>query len=184
MTSGLRIIGGEWRSRRISFAAIDGLRPTPGRVRETLFNWLQFSITGARCLDVFAGSGILGIEAVSRGAASALLIESNVRACAAITAAIQALATQRVQLLQGNAIVLLATAPKDGYDIVFLDPPFRMGLVSMVVDRLESYGWVVSGSKVYIEQERDSRFLELPPNWRILKRQNAGDVAYYLCERD
>jgi 16S rRNA (guanine966-N2)-methyltransferase len=180
----LRIIGGEWRSRRISFAAVDGLRPTPDRVRETLFNWLQFDITGARCLDVFAGSGILGIEAVSRGAASALLIESNLQACTAITMAIGTLKTERVQLLRGDAITILATAPKDAYDIVFVDPPFRMGLVSAAIERLELFGWVVPGSKIYIEKERDSTFLDLPSTWRVVKRQNAGEVAYYLCERD
>jgi 16S rRNA (guanine966-N2)-methyltransferase len=179
----LRVVGGEWRSRKISFANVEGLRPTPDRVRETLFNWLQFSIAGSRCLDLFAGSGILGIEAASRGAASVLLVENNDHACAAIAETIKTLAADRVELRQGDAIRFLATAPNEAYDIVFVDPPFRLGLVSAAVDRLEAGAWVVSGSKIYIEMEAESPLVTIPSSWQRLKFGTAGDVAFYLCEK-
>lgn len=159
------------------------MRPTPDRVRETLFNWLQFSIAGRRCLDVFAGSGILGIEAASRGASSVLLIESDVKACAAIAAAIEILGAERLEVRHGDAIKILASAPTQPYDIVFTDPPFRGGLLAITVNQLEAHGWVISGSKIYIEMEADSPLVELPPNWSTLKSASAGEVAYYLCEK-
>ncbi|MGR9108159.1 MAG: 16S rRNA (guanine(966)-N(2))-methyltransferase RsmD [Gammaproteobacteria bacterium] len=179
----MRIIAGEWRSRKIDFAAVDGLRPTPDRVRETLFNWLQLRISGARCLDVFAGSGILGLEAVSRGAASALLMEKDARACSAIAAAIQSLGAAQVELRRGDAIEMLATPSKEPYDIVFVDPPFRQGLVAVTLERLESQAWVAPGSRIYIEMERERTFAEFPADWFLLKSRTAGDVAYYLLEK-
>ncbi|MGH8550882.1 MAG: 16S rRNA (guanine(966)-N(2))-methyltransferase RsmD [Methylococcales bacterium] len=184
LTRRLRIIGGEWRSRRISFAPVEGLRPTPDRVRETLFNWLQFSVAGKRCLDVFAGSGILGIEAASRGAASVRLIENNEQACAAILLAIGNLGAERFALWRGDAIKLLETVPNEVYDIVFIDPPFRKNLVAATVDRLEVHGWMVPASKIYIEMEADAPLTELPRTWQRLKSGTAGDVAYYLYEKN
>ncbi|MCI0668038.1 MAG: 16S rRNA (guanine(966)-N(2))-methyltransferase RsmD [Methylococcaceae bacterium] len=184
MTRRLRIIGGEWRSRKISFAAVEGLRPTPDRVRETLFNWLQFSISDKRCLDVFAGSGILGIEAASRGASSVLLIENDSEACAAIAAAIEMLGAERLELRHADAIKLLETPANQAYDIVFVDPPFRKNLVAGTVERLETRGWVLPGSKIYIEAQAGARLVELPGAWQMLKSGTAGDVAYYLYEKN
>lgn len=183
MTNRLRIIGGEWRSRRISFATVDGLRPTPDRVRETLFNWLQFSIAGSRCLDLFAGSGILGIEAASRGASAVLLIEKDPIACAAIVQAIETLGCARFEVRRGDALEILAGAPKQPYDIVFADPPFRKALLAATVEQLDSHGWVRFGSKIYLEMEANSPPVELPRSWRTLQSQQAGEVAYTLCEQ-
>jgi 16S rRNA (guanine966-N2)-methyltransferase len=153
-------------------------------VRETLFNWLQFSIAGKRCLDVFAGSGILGIEAASRGASRVMLIENDGKACLAIGLSIETLGTERFDLRHADAITLLGTAPSEAYDIVFIDPPFRKGLVPTTVERLETQGWVVPASKIYIEMEADSTSVEIPRTWQMLKSGTAGDVAYYLYEKN
>lgn len=161
----------------------EGLRPTPNRVRETLFNWLQFDIVGARCLDLFAGSGILGIEAASRGAKSVSLIEQDVEACTKISEAIESLNAERVELRQGDAFEILAAPPEEHSDIVFADPPFRQGMISTTIDRLDRNDWVVSGSKIYLEMESESSLAVLPQAWRVLKSGVAGDVAYYLVEK-
>ncbi len=152
-------------------------------MRETLFNWLQFNIAGRRCLDVFAGSGILGIEAASRGASSVLLIENDSKACAAIAAAIETLGAERLEVRQGDAIKILAGAPEEPYELVFADPPFRRGLLATTLNQLEAYAWVLSGSKIYIEMEAESPLVDIPGNWRTLKSAKAGEVAYYLCEK-
>ena len=179
----MRIVGGEWRGRKVSFADIEGLRPTPDRVRETLFNWLQFHIAGARCLDVFAGSGILGIEAVSRGASSAFLIERDSKACAEIERTIETLGTKQVGLHRGDAIDMLSTPPNQAYDMVFIDPPFRQDLVAPTINLLEIHDWLAPGSKIYIEMEANSSLTSLPVSWRLGKSKTAGDVAFYLCEK-
>lgn len=160
------------------------MRPTPDRVRETLFNWLQFSLEGRRCLDVFAGSGILGFEAASRGAAFVLLIEKNPVACTAIASAIENLAPDRFELQRGDAMNILATPPNQPYDIVFVDPPFHQGLVGATLQLLDSRAWVCCGSKIYVETEKTLPLEGLPNTWRILKSQHAGDVAYTLCEKE
>lgn len=162
----------------------EGLRPTPDRVRETLFNWLQFGIAGKRCLDVFAGSGILGIEAASRGASLVTLFENDAKACSSINLAIETLGAECCELRQGDSLKLLEAAPASAYDIVFIDPPFRKGLVSPTADRLERCGWVKRGSRMYIETEADLRSIELPRIWRRLKSGAAGDVAYHLYEKN
>lgn len=177
----MRVIGGEWRSRKVSFASTEDLRPTADRVRETLFNWLQFDIVGARCLDLFAGSGALGIEAASRGAKSVLSIESNIKACSAIGSALRDLQAQRVQLICADVMSVLSSDPEAPFDIVFVDPPFNKGLVAETLELLEDHGWVVAGSKVYLEMEAVEPLADLPCGWDINKSGQAGEVAYYLC---
>ncbi|MGB4343307.1 MAG: 16S rRNA (guanine(966)-N(2))-methyltransferase RsmD, partial [Moraxellaceae bacterium] len=136
----LRIVGGKWRSRRLRFVDAEGLRPTPDRVRETLFNWLQFEIPGAHCLDAFAGSGALGFEALSRGAASVVMMERQRPQYQALQQAATELGAEDARLLCGDAASLLASPgdwrPLNGFDVVFLDPPYNKGLVASTVSTL------------------------------------------------
>ena len=159
------------------------MRPTPDRIRETLFNWLQCSVIGARCLDPFAGSGILGFEALSRGAESVLLIEQNRDACDAIGVAIKKLNAVPIELRCGDCQKMLEQAPTQPFDLVFLDPPFRMGLIPPALDRLHRNDWVRAGSLIYIEIESDAPVPEISADWRILKSGSAGEVAFNLWEK-
>jgi 16S rRNA (guanine966-N2)-methyltransferase len=179
----LRIIGGQWRSRCIYFPDAPGLRPTPGRVRETLFNWLQYDIVGSHCLDLYAGSGALGLEAASRGAAKVVQVESHSSVCHALRHNISVLAADKVQLVQQDVLVFLTTKSHQTFNIVFLDPPFSHGLVIQTCRLLENNHWLQPFAKVYIETERTLRLSGLPNNWRSLKYKTAGEVAYYLLER-
>ena len=139
----LRIIGGDWRSRVLQFAEVPDIRPTPDRIRETLFNWLQFQITGARCLDLFAGSGALGFEALSRGAAQVTAFEQNRAAAQGIRANCVQLDTRKLELIEANAMDRLqhGSAPAP-YDIVFVDPPFGSGYYEPCFHHLQKRGWL------------------------------------------
>ncbi len=182
MANKLRIIGGEWRSRQIVFDDAPGLRPTPSRVRETLFNWLQADIVNSRCLDLFAGSGALGFEAASRGAKRVVQVESNPKACQKLRDNISALQARQIELvplevgrfLQGTA---------ESFDLVFLDPPFGHNQVQPTCQLLEQQGWLAGYAKIYVEAERNLTFVDMPSNWRPLKSKVAGEVGYYLFQR-
>lgn len=179
----LRIIGGEWRSRQFSFPMAHGLRPTPNRVRETLFNWLAPYVAGAHVLDCFTGSGALFLEALSRGASSALALDSN---HSAITSLRQTLATLKCtngQLLQTNALLHLENQPATPYDLVFLDPPFGENLLEQACSLLEEKGWLAQHAWVYTESEAAPSSLALPGNWRLHREQKAGQVHYALWQR-
>ena len=179
----LRIIGGVWRSRKIQFPDAPGLRPTPGRVRETLFNWLGQDLTGLSCLDLFAGSGALGFEAASRGAKHVLMIEQAPAVCLALQRSVAALqAIGRVQVIQQPVLNYLETAGQL-FDIVFLDPPFRQALPVSVCRVLEARGWLAASARIYIETEHDALLSDLPENWEVLRHKQAGDVAYALFQR-
>jgi 16S rRNA (guanine966-N2)-methyltransferase len=178
----VRIVAGIWRGRRISFPDIPGLRPTPDRVRETLFNWLQHSITGTRCLDLFAGSGALGLEALSRGAAEVNFVEQ-------VPAAARALQEQLIRLRgdakarvfeMGAARYLRAPAPKP-FDIVFLDPPFGKNALAEYIPMLDSGNWLKEGGLIYLENERSAGAPGLPAHWELLKSKSAGEVGYHLA---
>jgi 16S rRNA (guanine966-N2)-methyltransferase len=177
----VRIIGGGWRGRRVSFADIPGLRPTPDRVRETLFNWLQHSLSEVRCLDLFAGSGALGLEALSRGASEVIFVEQ-------IPAAARVLQQQLVLLrgeLKGRVIEMgaaryLRSAAK-AFDIVFLDPPFGKGALAEYVPMLDSGNWLKPGGLIYLENERAAGAPPLPAHWELLKSKSAGEVGYHLA---
>jgi len=179
----VRIIGGKWRTRRLQIADVDGLRPTPDRVRETLFNWLVPYINGAHCLDLFAGTGVLGMEALSRGAASIILVDQS----PVIVKKIQADLT----LLQAeNALVYQAILPQglkpnaQPFDIVFLDPPYASNLLLPLCFYLEKQGFLSSSAKIYLEARDIIKDNELPANWHIIKQQKAGQVHYYLAQRN
>ncbi len=179
----IRIIGGEWRSRQITFYDLPGLRPTPSRVRETLFNWLQMDIPGSRCLDLFAGSGALGFEAASRGAKTVVQVEDSPEACRALKANAVKLNTDHIKIVQSDAFRYLTEHNPIPFDIVFLDPPFGKGLAFPACHWLEEKGWLNPAAKIYLETESKQQIQnELPDNWQLLKSKTAGEVRYYLLE--
>jgi 16S rRNA (guanine966-N2)-methyltransferase len=178
----LRIVGGEWRGRRLKLAPVAAIRPTPDRVRETLFNWLQPVVRGARCLDLFAGSGALGIEALSRGARAVVFVDEDARAIRQIRIALEGFAAAAPETHVSEALRFLrgsATA----FDIVFVDPPFGSGLLRPACALLEEGGWLAPGALIYLEAPRRDPPPELPPAWRLLKAKKAGEVGYHLAER-
>lgn len=184
-TNRLRIIGGQWRSRVLSFPDRPDIRPTPDRVRETLFNWLQGPVMDAHCLDLFAGSGALGLEALSRGAASVTALEQDAVAASAIRQHVALLQTERLTLLQRDVLGWLnSTPPPRRYDLVFLDPPFAAGLYTACCAELATGGWLAPGALVYLEADQDLARLELPPTWSLTRHKRAGAVHFGLCRTD
>jgi 16S rRNA (guanine966-N2)-methyltransferase len=178
----LRIIGGEWRGRKLSFPALPGLRPTPDRVRETLFNWLAPIIHGAHCLDLFAGSGALGLEALSRGAADVVMVDEARAVIQQLRAHIALLKTTQATLYQLSIPSALPT-PAHPFDIVFLDPPFHKNLLAPCCDWLEAQTWLAPNATIYLEAEADLKTLSLPNNLKLLHDKRAGQVRYCLAER-
>jgi len=181
----LRIIAGTWRGRRLRFPAGPDIRPTPDRVRETLFNWLAPVIRGARVLDLFAGSGALGLEALSRGAAHVRFIDTDARAVAALRELLIEWRADPAQVETGRADALsaLQLAPKAPFDLVFVDPPFAAGLWSEVAARLERNGWLAPQAFVYLEAPVDAALDALPANWQLWREGTAGEVGYHLFRR-
>ena len=174
----LRIIGGKYRSRLLRVAARPGLRPTPDRVRETLFNWLGQDLSGLACLDLFAGSGALGFEAASRGAARVVMVEADRIALAELQRSRAALGAEQVLIVPGDAEAFLARE-KECFDVVFLDPPFRQNavpaLLAILPPRLQR------GTRVYVESAVP---VAVTPPWTELKQARAGQVCYQLLRWD
>lgn len=180
--SKIKIIGGNWRSRQIDVIEAQGLRPTPNRVRETLFNWLQSDIFNSRCLDLFAGSGALSFEAASRGAKTVVQIENNLAAYRMLHANTEKLSASQIQTIQSDALTYLEKSPAIPFDIAFIDPPFGFGLVEQSCTLLDKHEWLAPYAKIYIETETDLTLEQLPTHWQLLKSKIAGDVAYRLFE--
>ncbi|MGQ0429733.1 MAG: 16S rRNA (guanine(966)-N(2))-methyltransferase RsmD [Gammaproteobacteria bacterium] len=178
----VRIIGGRWRGRRIPVAPGAGLRPTPDRVRETLFNWLTPAISGSRCLDLFAGTGALGLEAASRGAAEVVLVERDREAAARLRDAAAALAPMEARVVEADALSWLG-GPARPFDIVFLDPPFDADLLPAAMRGLESGGWLAPGARIYLEAPAAQGPLALPAGWTLHRTGRAGAVGYHLALR-
>ena len=178
----MRIVGGAWRGRRIHFPTVAELRPTPDRVRETLFNWLQHRIAGTRCLDLFAGSAVLGLEALSRGAREAVFVENDPSVAAAIRSAFLELKTERGRILEHDAFALLA-GPGEAFDIVFVDPPFARGGLDELCRLLEAQGWLSRNAFVYLEQATRSDIPQLPAEWMLWRETKAGEVRGMLARR-
>lgn len=176
--SKLRIIGGRWRGVPIVFPARPELRPTPDRVRETIFNWLQPVIADARCLDLFAGSGALGFEALSRGAAQVVLVDRDRQIVEQLRATATKLATQQAECVMSEAQRFLSQAPT-AFDIVFLDPPYASGVLAEVCQRL-SEGWLAPSALVYAEAPADAGLPVLPTGWTVHRSKTAGQVGYHL----
>jgi 16S rRNA (guanine966-N2)-methyltransferase len=177
----LRIIGGRHRGRRLPFPDQPGLRPTADRVRETLFNWVAPLIAGARCLDVFAGSGALGFEAASRGAAEVVMIERAPAAARQLRANVQMLGAQEIQIHQADALEWLARPGRTHFDLVFLDPPFAEDLLAPAVERLERNHWLAPEARLYLEAPVQIGFPPLPDGWELIRDKTAGQVRYGLA---
>jgi len=177
----LRIIGGTHRSRLVTFPEHDGLRPTGDRVRETIFNWLQMSIVGARCLDLFAGSGVLGFEALSRGAASVTLLDSDAKVVANLHKNSEQLGFDQARIERINASDWLTQSSHDGqFDIAFLDPPFADEILYETCRQLQQSGALKAGAKVYLEHELPLAEEKLPVEWEAIKKKAAGKVHFGL----
>jgi 16S rRNA (guanine966-N2)-methyltransferase len=177
----LRIIAGMWRGRRLRFPDED-IRPTPDRVRETLFNWLAARVRDARCLDLFAGSGALGLEALSRGAAHGVFVERNTVAARALEAVLAEWQAPSARVVRSDALEFL-TGPAEPFDIVFVDPPFAAGLLASATKRLQERNWLAPNALIYLESPAREPLPALPPGWRALKAKRAGEVGYHLFER-
>ncbi len=174
--SRVRIVGGQWRSRLLPVPSLPGLRPTPDRVRETLFNWLGQELDGWRVLDLFAGSGVLGFEAASRGAASVVLVEHDATALRSLQESRKTLSAACVELFRGDA-VKFASACERRFDLVFLDPPYRQGLIERVEPHLERL--LQQEAWLYVEAERPVDELG---SWTTVKRGRAGQVYFQLMQ--
>ncbi|MHB8535293.1 MAG: 16S rRNA (guanine(966)-N(2))-methyltransferase RsmD [Sulfuricaulis sp.] len=178
----LRIIGGRWRGRRLSVVEAEGLRPTPDRVRETLFNWLQPYIAGARCLDLFAGTGALCLEALSRGAGRVVMVEQAAPVAERLRQSLEMLAAENATVVRADAIEYLRQTPQD-FDIVFLDPPFKSDLIARCADLIEAHGWIKPGGLVYVEAPSAIKQLPLPATWELIRSKKAGQVGYHLARK-
>ena len=176
----VRIIGGAWRGRKLRFPlGVPGLRPTPDRVRETVFNWLRDEVAGSRCLDLYAGSGALGLEALSRGAREVVFVDRDPRVVRHIRAALAAFGSKAGLVSRADAAVFLR-APGEPFDIVFLDPPFDAGALPALVTAIVRHGWVRPGGLLYLEAPAIERVPTLPHGWTVHRSKRAGEVGYHL----
>lgn len=181
----VRIIGGQWRSRKLKFPALPGLRPTPNSVRETAFNWLQPYIHGANCLDLFAGSGALGFEALSRGAAYTFFVDKEPRIVRYLQEQLGIFKTEN-----GVAYCLkfpckslpLEKLPVKHFDIIFLDPPFQRGWIKLCLEWLEQQPWLTTDTLVYLEAEAQLTPLPISLHWQILNSKITGQVGHHLIQ--
>jgi 16S rRNA (guanine966-N2)-methyltransferase len=174
----LRIVAGKWGGRFLPVADAPGLRPTAERIRETLFNWLAPTIEGARCLDLFAGTGALGFEALSRGASEVTFVEQSPVAIAALRQAEYVLRADDSVIYAGDAYRFLDSNVQGLFDVVFLDPPFAAAPLTELCDLLQPY--LTANAMIYIEQDKDQPPPALPSGWQILREKNAGMVRYSL----
>lgn len=177
----VRIIAGEWRSRKLPVVDLPGLRPTTDRLRETLFNWLQHSVIEARCLDLFAGSGALGFEAASRGAKKVTMIERDRKASQGLQQSVELLKTDKVEVVQADAMVWLEKTDQV-FDLIFLDPPFDQNLGSKALDKLINSRCIKSGTLIYLEEEKQATEMIIPENLECIKQGKAGHVRYSLLK--
>ncbi len=180
-TSEVRIIAGEWRGRRLQFRSAKGLRPTGDRVRETLFNWLQHAVAGAQCLDLFAGSGALSFEAVSRGAARVVMVEAHYPTVRQLQSQIATFKADRMVLWQGSAFDYLQSF-EHGFDIVFLDPPFADATLDRMLAVLVERHILNPGALIYVEYPQ-LRVPTPPAGWAFYRQHKAGEVGYGLLRK-
>lgn len=179
----LRIIAGQWRSRKLPVANVRGLRPTADRVRETAFNWLAMITPGARVLDVFSGTGALAMEALSRGASCATMLEVSPIAARTLESNLALLNAEQAQVIATDSLSWLNRPASQSFDLVFLDPPFRLNLLAPVCQLLEHSGYLNDKSHIYIEAEKELNPLPVPDNWHLEKSKTAGQVSFSLWSR-
>jgi 16S rRNA (guanine966-N2)-methyltransferase len=180
----VRIVAGKWRGRFLPVSDVLQLRPTPERVRETLFNWLAPRIEGSRCLDLFAGTGVLGLEALSRGAAAAVLVERDAAAVDALRKSAALLGAAAATVVAGDAFGFLRRAAPMPMDIVFLDPPFADGAETELFALLGSGNWLAPRASVYLEQDAARSLPVLPDGWAMRREKKAGNVRYLLVDAE
>ena len=176
----LRIVAGKWRSRLLPVAEVSDLRPTPARVRETVFNWLATSVVGARCLDLYAGTGALGFEALSRGAASVDFVDASGEATQALAEAREQLDAAQARVHRSDAFDYLRGRAATPYDLVFLDPPYADDSIGELCRLLDSGGWLAEGARLYFEHPKTGPAPRFPDAWSITHEKTAGQVRYGL----
>ena len=181
--SSIRIIGGEWRSRKLTVPDAPGLRPTPDRVRETLFNWLAPTIQGARVLDAFTGSGALFLEALSRGASTGVAIDANTNAVNNLRRNLAVLQCDDAEVLRVDSLQYLSNKAEQGFDIVLLDPPFHQDLLLSACQLLEDNNWLNKDAWIYTESEQAPSSLGVPSTWRLHREKHTGQVHYTLWQK-
>ncbi len=177
----VRIIGGAWRGRRVAVVDAPGVRPTGDRVRETLFNWLMPVLPGMRCLDLFAGTGALGLEALSRGAAEVCFVERQGAVARALEESLRRFGAVSGRVVTADALRYLG-GPPQAFDLVFLDPPFGdfdIGELCKLLDQ----GWLAEGGRVYVEMPAARDLPAFPPQWEVVKNKTAGQVRFALARR-
>lgn len=179
----VRIIAGKWRGRRLKVPDVKDLRPTPDRVRETLFNWLAPYLPGARCLDLFAGSGVLGFEALSRGAQFVEMVDYSEQVINTLQEESRMLGADNAHIYRAKVPQQLHK-PQQPFDIVFLDPPYKDNILIPTSFYLEENGFLAESALIYLEAQDVIKDNDLPSNWRIIKSQHAGQVAYHLAQRE
>ena len=180
----VRIIAGEWRGRKLPVADLDGLRPTGDRMKETLFNWIQADIAGSRCLDLFSGSGALGLEALSRGASTACLVDQSPHVARQLKANLITLKSSHGQVFQGNSLDMVkqseTLAAHGPFDVVFIDPPFNKGLAQASIDALVSTHLLAPTGWIYIEVEKQLGNVSVPVHWALHRDKTTGQVRSML----
>lgn len=179
--SQLRLIAGRWRGRKLPFTAVDGLRPTTDRVRETLFNWLQFDIAQSRCLDLFAGSGALGFEAASRGAEHVTMVEKNQQAVVNLNENCQLLSADNCQVVASTAEQFVDSNNAQ-YDIIFIDPPYKAQLWTTIAEQLDAKQSIAPMGYIYLECPAAEELPVLPTKWKLKKDKKAGAIRYCLFQ--
>jgi 16S rRNA (guanine966-N2)-methyltransferase len=180
----VRIVAGKWRGRFLPVADLAGLRPTSERIRETLFNWLAPEIEGARCLDLFAGTGVLGFEALSRGASGAVFVERSRQASDVLRRSIRDLGATSAAVVCGDALEYLRCAEPSPMDIVFLDPPFAGQPAGPLCSLLDGRSWLARRAAVYLEQDARQPVPLLPRGWTVRREKKAGNVRYSLLDAE
>jgi len=179
----VRIIAGHWRGRRIRFPELAAVRPTSDRVRETVFNWLRVEIAGASCLDLFAGTGVMGFEALSRGAASVICVEHDASAAAAIHRNAANLGAAGLETVHADVVDFLTHSQPRPIDIVFIDPPYGSQILGQVCQILDARAWLAPQALIYIERRAKDPSVTTPASWQCLRAKRAGQVDYRLYQR-
>jgi 16S rRNA (guanine966-N2)-methyltransferase len=179
----LRIIGGQWRGRKLAVADVEGLRPTGDRIRETVFNWLMGVVVDSRCLDLFAGSGALGLECLSRGAKEVTFVEKHPSAAKQLQQNCQNLEASNSHIITSDTLSWLNTQrhPVIGYDLVFIDPPFGANLWGESITLIDRHELLNNGAFIYLESPKNT-LVATPPQWQLQKKKQSGQVCYRLFQ--
>ena len=178
----VRIISGKWRNRTLKVENYEGLRPTSERIRETLFNWLRSEISGLNCLDLFAGTGSLGFEALSRGADNCIFIDKTEAAIKQLKKAKELVIAENCHIFKTNGFDFLSSNKNNSYDLIFLDPPFADNIIDETINLIVKYELVTPNGYIYIEINKNQKFPDIPKNWIIARKKNIANVCFALIK--